>query len=94
VSKIPTRLQLQSRLVDPEAFGQIIVKSDRSGASVRLADIARVELGKREFFTNSRLNKQNAGAISIYQVPGSNALEVAEEVKNNGSTGSPVSHRI
>ena len=73
--------QLQSRLVDPEAFGQIIVKSDRSGASVRLADIARVELGTENFLQTSRLNKQNAGAISIYQVPGSNALEVAEEVR-------------
>lgn len=73
--------QLQSRLVEPEAFGQIILKSDRSGASVRLADIARVELGAENFFQNSRLNKQNAGAIAIYQVPGSNALEVAEEIK-------------
>jgi HAE1 family hydrophobic/amphiphilic exporter-1 len=74
-------VQLQSRLVDPEAFGQIIVKSDRLGATVRLSDIARVELGTENFLQASRLNKQNAGAISIYQVPGSNALEVAEEIK-------------
>ncbi len=73
--------QLQSRLVEPGAFEQIIVKSDRSGASVRLSDIARVELGTENFFQNSRLNKQNAGAIAIYQIPGSNALEVAEEIK-------------
>jgi hydrophobic/amphiphilic exporter-1 (mainly G- bacteria), HAE1 family len=74
-------VQLQSRLVDPEAFGGIIVKSDRTGARVRLADIARVELGSENFVQTSRLNQKNAGAISIYQVPGSNAIEVAEAIK-------------
>lgn len=71
---------LQARLPDPSAFGEIILKSDASGAVVRLKDIARVELGTENFFQNSRLNKKNAGAIAIFQVPGSNALEVAEEV--------------
>lgn len=74
-------VQLQSRLVDPEEFGKIIVKSDRTGARVKLADVARVELGTENFVQTSRLNQKNAGAISIYQVPGSNAIEVAEAIK-------------
>ena len=74
-------VQLQSRLVDPEAFGNIIIKSDRSGARIKLADVARVELGTENFVQTSRLNQKNAGAISIYQVPGSNAIEVAEAIK-------------
>jgi HAE1 family hydrophobic/amphiphilic exporter-1 len=75
--------QLQSRLVDPKQFGDIIVKNDRqgSGAEVHLRDVARIELGSENFFQNSRLNKQNAGAIAVYQVPGSNALDVAEEIR-------------
>ncbi|HSR39511.1 MAG TPA: efflux RND transporter permease subunit [Phnomibacter sp.] len=73
--------QLQSRLSDPNEFSKIIIKSDRTGASVKLSDIARVELGTENFFQNSRLNKQNAGAIAIYQIPGSNAIDVAEEIK-------------
>jgi HAE1 family hydrophobic/amphiphilic exporter-1 len=73
--------QLQSRLVSPEAFQEIIVKSDATGAVVRLKDIARVELGTENFLQASRLNKQNAGAMAIYQVPGSNALDVAEAIR-------------
>lgn len=75
--------QLQSRLVSADDFGDIIVKNDPegSGAVVRMKDIARIELGTENFFQNSRLNKQNAGAIAVYQVPGSNALDVAEQIQ-------------
>lgn len=74
-------VQLQSRLADPEAFGEIIVKSNRTGATVRLADVARVELATENYVQSSRLNQKNAGAIAIYQVPGSNAIEVADAIK-------------
>jgi HAE1 family hydrophobic/amphiphilic exporter-1 len=73
--------QLQARLVDPEEFGKIILKSKDNGALVRLSDVARIELGTENYLQNSRLNGKTAAALSIYQVPGSNALEVAEKVR-------------
>ena len=81
--------QLQARLVSPEEFGKTILKSSISGAQVRLADIARIELGTENYAQSSRLNGKTAAALSIYQVPGSNALEVAEKVREvmNGLEG-------
>ncbi len=73
--------QLQSRLVTPEAFKQIILKSDISGALVRLGDISRVELGTENYSQSCRYNGRNASAITIYQVPGSNALDLAASVR-------------
>jgi HAE1 family hydrophobic/amphiphilic exporter-1 len=73
--------QLQARLVDPGEFGKIILKSKDNGALVRLADVARIELGTENYLQNSRLNGKTAAALSIYQVPGSNALDVAEQVR-------------
>ncbi len=74
-------VQLQSRLVDPEEFGKIIIKSNDNGAIVRIRDIARVELGSENEFQNSRLSGKAAGTLAIFQIPGSNALEVAEAVR-------------
>ena len=71
---------LQARLVNPEEFGKIILKSKDNGALVRLNDIARIELGTENYFQNSRLNGKTAAALAIYQVPGSNALDVAEKI--------------
>ena len=73
--------QLQARLVSPEEFGKIILKSNENGALVRLSDIARIDLGTENYFQNSRLNGKTAAALAIYQVPGSNAIAVAEEIK-------------
>ena len=73
--------QLQSRLVTPEAFRNIILKSDISGALVRLGDISRVELGTENYSQSCRYNGRNASAITIYQVPGSNALDLAASVR-------------
>jgi HAE1 family hydrophobic/amphiphilic exporter-1 len=72
--------QLQARLVNPEEFGKIILKSKENGALVRFSDIARIELGTENYFQNSRLNGKTAAALAIYQVPGSNAIDVAEQI--------------
>ncbi|HSC54065.1 MAG TPA: multidrug efflux RND transporter permease subunit [Phnomibacter sp.] len=74
-------VQLQSRLVDPDEFNKIIVKSTEQGAIVRIGDIARVELGAENEFQNSRLNGTASGTIAIFQIPGSNAIAVAEAVR-------------
>lgn len=73
---------LQERLVTEEEFGNIIVKSDEKGSIVRLKDIARLELGLDNYNSSSRLNTKPAASIVVYQIPGSNALEVSEAVQS------------
>lgn len=70
------------RLENPEDFGQIIIKSDDStGALIRLKDVARIELGNQLYNAKGRFNGEDAAVLSIYQVPGSNALNVADTVR-------------
>lgn len=73
---------LQSRLVTEAEFSNIILKSSQSGALVRMSDVARIELGTENYNMNSRINGSFSSSIAIYQIPGSNALEVAEQVRN------------
>ncbi|MFT5540225.1 MAG: hydrophobe/amphiphile efflux-1 (HAE1) family protein [Alphaproteobacteria bacterium] len=66
------------RLVEPEAFGNIIVKTGTDGRVTRVRDIARVELGAQDYSTTGYLNGKNALPILIFQRPGSNALETSD----------------
>jgi len=72
-------VQTQGRFSDVGQFRQIIVKS-AEGRLVRLDDVATVELGARDYVTNSYLNGKPAVALGIFQRPGTNALQAAEEV--------------
>jgi hydrophobic/amphiphilic exporter-1 (mainly G- bacteria), HAE1 family len=72
---------LQDRLVTENQFAGIIVRSKEDGSQVLLGDIARVELGTENYSSIVRRNGQAAAAIAIYQMPGSNALEVAAQAK-------------
>ncbi|MEX2111781.1 MAG: multidrug efflux RND transporter permease subunit [Pirellulales bacterium] len=69
------------RLADPDEFADMILKTDASGRLVRLRDVARIELGAEGYDQTCRLNGMPSVALSIYQLPGSNALEIAEQVK-------------
>jgi len=71
----------QGRFTDPEQFGNVIVKGGDGGRVVRVRDIARVELGARDYITNSYFNGQPAVAMVVNQRPGSNALETAHELQ-------------
>ncbi|HRI79531.1 MAG TPA: efflux RND transporter permease subunit, partial [Cyclobacteriaceae bacterium] len=66
-----------------EEFGNIIVKSNEKGAIIRLKDIARLDLGTENYNSYSRLNEKPAASIVVYQMPGSNALEVADLVQKS-----------
>lgn len=70
----------QGRLADPKQFEQIIVRSDSKGSQIRLADIARVELGSKDYDFVGRVNGKQATLVGVFLQPGSNALGVAEEV--------------
>ena len=68
----------QGRLVTPEEFENIIVKTGQGGRVVRLGDVGRVELGAQDYAVNSYLDGKPAVAMVIQQRPGSNALATAE----------------
>ncbi len=74
-------IRTQGRLADVEAFRTIIVRADPSGSSVRIGDIARVELGAQSYASFGQLDGQPAANIGIYQLPGSNALDVARGIQ-------------
>lgn len=74
---------LQERLITEEEFGNIIVKSDPKGAIIRLKDVGRLELGIENYNSYSRLNQKPASSIVVYQMPGSNALDVADQVQRS-----------
>jgi HAE1 family hydrophobic/amphiphilic exporter-1 len=72
---------LQDRLVTEKQFANIVVRSKEDGAQVLLSDIARIELGTENYSSSARRNNAPSAALALYQMPGSNALEVAAEVK-------------
>jgi multidrug efflux pump len=69
------------RLDSADQFENIIVRTGADGGIVRVRDIARVELGAKSYTSISQLNGKPAATIAIYQLPGSNALGVAEAVR-------------
>ena len=73
-------LQARGRLRDVEEFESIILRANPDGSSVRLRDVARVELGSQTYSAVTRLNGVPSAAIAVYQSPGANALAVADAV--------------
>ncbi|VEF11225.1 hydrophobe/amphiphile efflux-1 protein [Pseudomonas fluorescens] len=71
----------QGRLVSEEEFENIIIRSGDDGEITRLKDIARVELGSSQYALRSLLDNQPAVAIPIFQRPGSNAIDISNEVR-------------
>ena len=71
----------QGRLVTEEEFENIVIRSGDNGEITRLKDIARIELGSSQYALRSLLNNQPAVAIPIFQRPGSNAIEISNEVR-------------
>ena len=74
-------VRAQGRLTTPEEFGAIVVRSNPDGSVVRLRDVARVELGSISYNSRTRFQRQGAAVMAVYQRPGSNALAVADGVK-------------
>ncbi|MDF2999672.1 MAG: transporter, hydrophobe/amphiphile efflux family, partial [Xanthobacteraceae bacterium] len=71
----------QGRLETEEEFGDIVVKTGADGQVVRLRDVARIELGAADYALRSLLDNKQAVGIGVFQAPGSNALEIAENVR-------------
>ncbi|MBF0128106.1 MAG: efflux RND transporter permease subunit, partial [Magnetococcales bacterium] len=79
--EINAPILVRSRLASTEEFGNIILRADRDGTTVRLKDVARVEWGAQEYNIRARLNGQPTAAVGIKVAPGANALETAQRVK-------------
>src|SRR5882672_6029824 len=71
----------QGRLADVREFENIIVRASAGGASVRLRDVARVELGSKDYEFNGTYNGRSATLVGIFLQPGANALDTAARVK-------------
>lgn len=74
-------LTVKGRLTTPEEFGNIILRTESGGKILRLKDVAKIELGSSSYNVTSKLRGHSSAAIAIYQLPGSNSLEVAKVVR-------------
>ena len=71
----------RGRLATPEEFGNIVVRASPDGSSVRLKDIARIELGAQDYNRSARLNGKPIAGMAIRITPGANALATAQGVR-------------
>ena len=92
-------LETQGRLSTPEQFGDIIIRANPDGSSLRVRDVARIELGAASMDTESRYNGQPSVTFGVYLAPGANAVSAAanvrrtlEELRQRYPAG--VNHRI
>lgn len=86
-------VNVPGQLIDPDEFANIIIKSEASESSqqannnrksariVRIRDVGRVELGSSSYNQLAKFNGKPTAAIGIFQLPGANALNVAQEVR-------------
>jgi HAE1 family hydrophobic/amphiphilic exporter-1 len=72
----------QGRLKTPEQFGDVIVREAPNGGTVRVRDVARVELGTQDYSLSGRLNGQPSAVIAVYQLPGTNAVQTVAGIRN------------
>ena len=74
-------VRLPDRLQNAEEFGEVVVRTAENGSQVKIKHIARVELGVETYNAFTRMNDKPCAMIALYQAPGSNAVALAEQVK-------------
>jgi HAE1 family hydrophobic/amphiphilic exporter-1 len=74
-------VRTQGRLLNEEEFGNIILRTSADGSEVRLKDVARIELGTMLYNAYGRHDEKPAAVIAVFQIPGTNAVAVADAVK-------------
>src|SRR5512136_2177181 len=72
-------VRTQGRLLTPEDFAKVIVRANPDGSVVRVGDVARTELGSVLYNSLGRLDGKPAATLAIYQIPGTNALEIQKK---------------
>src|SRR5437588_7461130 len=84
--QLQINIKTKGRLTQPEEFAGIVLRANADGSVIRIKDIARVEMSAKTQDRYSRFNGAPAAAIGIYQSPGSNAVDVARQVRDTMST--------
>lgn len=74
-------LVAQGRLLTPEEFGNIVIRTGSSGAMVRLRDVARLELGAQSYAASARFAGHDTAMLQVNQAPGANAIQTATAVR-------------
>ena len=74
-------VRTQGRLLNQEEFGNIIIRTNPNGSEVRLKDVARIELGTMLYNAVGRHDGTPSAVIAVFQIPGTNALDVADRIK-------------
>jgi multidrug efflux pump len=74
-------VRAQGRLVEPEEFGNVVIRENPDGSNVRVRDVARTELGTLTYSQYGTFNGKPAAVIAAFQIPGSNALDVADGIR-------------
>lgn len=74
-------INTKGRLSTPEEFGDIIVRAGADASLLRLRDVARVELGSRDYDFTGLYNGKPSTLVGIFLKPGANALDVGDQVK-------------
>ncbi len=75
-------VRLPERFNSPEAFGEIVVRTKSDGSQIKLKDVATINLGVETYNMIPRLNGKTSAIIALYQSPGSNAVELAQSIKD------------
>lgn len=78
---IAATVVVQGQLATPEQFARVVLRANADGSSVRLADVARIELGAQAYATSARLNGQPSTGIGVQLSPSGNALATAAAVR-------------
>ena len=73
-------VRLPERFNSPKAFGDIVVRTQDDGSQIKLGDVATINLGVETYNMIPRLNGETAAIVALYQAPGSNAVELADQV--------------
>ncbi len=82
-TEIQLNVSAQGRLQTEEEFGEIVLKTDpQTGGVTYLRDVARIELGASEYGLRSLLDNKQAVAIPIFQAPGSNAIQISDDIRS------------
>ncbi|MBB5690715.1 multidrug efflux RND transporter permease subunit [Roseomonas alkaliterrae] len=74
-------LETRGRLSTPEEFGEIVIRANPDGSTLRVRDVARIELGAASMDTESRFNGRPSVTFGVYLAPGANAVSTADAVR-------------
>jgi hydrophobe/amphiphile efflux-1 (HAE1) family protein len=84
--RLQLNVETKGRLTTPEEFENVIIRTNPDGSTLRLRDVARVELGAANLDRETLLNGKPASVIAIYQAPGANAITTLGDIRSRLTT--------